>query len=68
MMTENQQKETFYTKDGQPFEIPANGCLGILAIGARGIIAWRQKRAESEAQKIPQDNQEMEKTDGTPAS
>ena len=27
-------------------EIPVEGSLGLLALGARGIIAWREKRAE----------------------
>ncbi|MDQ3046447.1 MAG: hypothetical protein M3R27_02790 [Bacteroidota bacterium] len=27
-----------------PFEIPAQGSLGLLALGAVGIKAWREKR------------------------
>ncbi|MBL0329893.1 MAG: hypothetical protein IPP64_10870 [Bacteroidetes bacterium] len=34
----NKQKKTI--------EIPAEGALGILALGAVGIKAWRKKRAE----------------------
>ena len=26
------------------YDIPAEGSLGLLALGARGVIAWREKR------------------------
>jgi len=29
--------------DGRPFEIPAGGSIGLLALGDVGTIAWRQK-------------------------
>jgi hypothetical protein len=32
--------------DGKPIEIPAEGSLGLLAVGYRGLMAWRQKRKE----------------------
>ncbi len=31
------------TEDGQPFDIPPSGSIGLLALGDLGIIAWRQK-------------------------
>lgn len=31
---------------GAVVDIPVEGALGLLALGARGIIAWRQKRDE----------------------
>ena len=31
---------------GAVVEIPVEGALGLLALGARGIMAWRQKRDE----------------------
>lgn len=34
----------FKTKDGQPFDIPAEGSLGLLALGYVGLMAWREKR------------------------
>lgn len=34
------------------FEIPAEGSLGLLALGAVGIKAWRKKRDEAKAQQI----------------
>ena len=32
------------TEDGQPFEIPPEGSLGLLALGYQGLAAWRQAR------------------------
>ena len=42
------------TENTGPFEIPAEGSLGLLALGAVGVKPWRQKRIESgfEAQLI----------------
>ncbi|MFZ1617099.1 MAG: hypothetical protein WAT41_07090 [Flavobacteriales bacterium] len=34
------------TKDGAPFEVPANGSLSLLALGYRGLMAWRAKRTK----------------------
>ena len=34
--------------DGQPFEIPVRGSMGLLALGYRGLMAWRAKRIEAE--------------------
>ena len=31
-------------------QIPYEGSLGILALGAAGLMAWRKKKAEIEAQ------------------
>lgn len=36
----------FHTRDGKAFEIPADGSLGLLALGDLGTIAWRKKRME----------------------
>ncbi len=36
----------FQTKDGEPFDIPIEGSLGVLALGDLGLIAWRQKRRQ----------------------
>ncbi len=40
------------SKDGQKgaFEVTPLGSLGLLALGAVGLKAWRQKRAEVMAQ------------------
>ncbi|HCK21370.1 MAG TPA: hypothetical protein DHW15_04180 [Bacteroidetes bacterium] len=32
------------TKDGQPFPVPPEGSLGLLALGYVGLVAWRQVR------------------------
>lgn len=40
-------KNTFKTKEGKDFEIPLQGSLGLLALGDIGLLAWRQKIAES---------------------
>ncbi len=32
----------------EPFEIPAEGMLGLLAYGADGLLAWREKREQVE--------------------
>lgn len=37
-------------ENGQPFEAPAEGTLGLLALGHLGLIAWRQKRQKALAQ------------------
>ena len=38
------EKYAFATADGKPFEIPSEGCLGLLALGDIGLLAWRKKR------------------------
>lgn len=46
-MKKQQQLELlrhFKTKDGTPFQIPAEGSLGLLAYGDIGLIAWRMKK------------------------
>ena len=47
-LPENQPQ--FLTEDGKPFEIPPDGALGLLALGAVGVMAWRRKRQQVEAQ------------------
>ena len=34
------------TEDGKPFPIPEKGSLGLLALGYKGIIAWRKVRKQ----------------------
>lgn len=33
-------------KDGKPLEIPVKGSIALLALGYRGLMAWRNKRME----------------------
>ncbi len=37
--------------DGTPYEVPVDGSLALLALGYRGLMAWRAKRA-----KVQRDN------------
>jgi hypothetical protein len=32
------------TRDGKPYEVPVEGDLSLLALGYRGLMAWRAKR------------------------
>jgi hypothetical protein len=41
-----------------PFEIPVDGSLGLLALGAVGIKAWRKKRDEAKEQSLKKDTNE----------
>ena len=34
--------------EGKPLDIPLKGSMGLLALGYRGLMAWRAKRIESE--------------------
>ena len=34
---------TIETPDGEEFEIPVEGSLGLLALGDIGLLAWRSK-------------------------
>ncbi|MGL4597935.1 MAG: hypothetical protein ACRCYO_10415 [Bacteroidia bacterium] len=35
------------------YEVPLEGSLGLLALGAKGLMQWRKKRAEWLAQNPP---------------
>jgi len=48
------------TKDGKEFEVPVEGSLGLLALGAVGIQAWRKKQREMNY-KNPNENVIVEK-------
>ncbi|GEM_PF-1440703 len=39
-------------KDGSVFDIPAKGSMGLLALGYRGLMAWREKRNAEAMKKI----------------
>ena len=48
MEKENKQTPQIINQEtGQPFDIPVEGSLGILALGAQGIKAWRAKKKEA---------------------
>lgn len=42
-------------KNGQSFEIPVKGSITILALGYRGIMAWRAKRIEAGLNETPRE-------------
>ncbi|MBN2016914.1 MAG: hypothetical protein JW794_02080 [Candidatus Cloacimonetes bacterium] len=48
------------TQDGKEFEVPVEGSLGLLALGAVGIQAWRKKQREMNY-KNPNENVIVEK-------
>lgn len=33
-------------KEGNPIEVPVEGSIGLLALGYKGLMAWRMKRKE----------------------
>lgn len=35
------------TKTGENYDVPVEGSLGLLALGYKGLIAWRKKRKEA---------------------
>ena len=37
-------------ENGQQYDIPASGSLGLLATGYTGLIAWRKKKAAAQLQ------------------
>ena len=61
-MTNSKSKDdiTFHTKDGKEFVVPVEGSLGLLALGAVGIQAWRKKQREQNY-KNPNENVFIEK-------
>jgi len=45
------------TEDGEPFEVPQGGSLGLLALGYVGLMLWREKRQKIENDKLkPEDS------------
>jgi hypothetical protein len=39
------------TKEGDDFEIPVGGSLGLLALGYKGLMLWREKREQDKLSK-----------------
>lgn len=36
--------------DGRKFDIPVEGSLGLLALGYKGVIAWKKKKSQAKKQ------------------
>jgi len=41
-----QEPVVIRTADGTAYEVPVEGSLPLLALGYRGLMAWRAKRAQ----------------------
>ncbi len=46
MSKDDKQQKSKITQDGKEADIPVEGSLGLLALGAVGLQAWRMKRQE----------------------
>lgn len=46
-----EQKIQLKTEDGQDFDIPEAGSLGLLALGYVGLMLWREKRNQVNQEK-----------------
>ena len=42
----------FRTPDGKVFEVPPEGSIGLLALGAVGLKAWREARRKARIAKM----------------
>lgn len=45
MKSEHKESIQILTLEGKPHEIDELGSLGLLALGYRGLLAWREKRS-----------------------
>lgn len=61
-MSEEQNKE-YMPKPGEVYEIPEEGSLGLLALGAVGLKAWRQKKREVQQEKAQNEEKNNEKSE-----
>jgi hypothetical protein len=57
------QKLMITTEDGELFQVPPEGSLGLLALGYKGLIAWRQARRQY--QMIKKAAEEKEKSENS---
>jgi len=58
-------KVSITTNDGKPFQIPVEGSLGLLALGYKGLIAWRQVRRQHQKTVVAKQAQKKEKNPDT---
>lgn len=52
--------DIFYTEDGHPFTVTEEGSVGLLALGAAGLKAWRKVRIQAAQNKKREDNEREE--------
>ena len=58
-------KVSITTNDGKPFQIPVEGSLGLLALGYKGLVAWRQVRRQYQKTVVAKQAQKQEKKPDT---
>ncbi len=58
-------KVSITTNDGKPFQIPVEGSLGLLALGYKGLVAWRQVRRQYQKTVVAKQTQKKEKNPDT---
>lgn len=51
MSSKEREQEEVIILNGKPFQVPPGGSLGILALGAKGIRAWKKVKKDYEDQK-----------------
>jgi hypothetical protein len=54
----NDKKDKAVTVHGQSYEVPAGGSLGLLALGYRGLEAWREAYAKYKKEEAAKDGKE----------
>lgn len=67
IMIAKDEKIIITTKEGNPIEVPPEGSLGLLALGYKGLIAWRQARMKAGKQVMEQRKAEKKKNDSADA-
>ncbi len=65
MEKKQSNKISITTNDGKPFQIPVEGSLGLLALGYKGLVAWRQVRRQYQKTVVAKQGQKQEKKPDT---
>lgn len=51
-MSNSDKGNTVSQSNNRDYEIPKEGSLGLLALGAKGLDAWRKKIAEAQGENL----------------
>lgn len=51
-MSNNDKENTTSQSNNRDYEISKEGSLGLLALGAKGLDAWRKKIAEAKSENV----------------